>query len=101
MISFLLIFNIQQISHLATYEQPQPIYNHMLRQTFEVAVNALLGLQVTDKHHLDQLFTNFNTLVNNIFCVPKLPFFGYAKVSLRKFWKNKVFSFIGLLWETN
>ena len=71
----------QQISLLATYEQPQPIYNHMLRQTFEVAVNALLGLDVTEQAHLDALFVNFNTLVNNIFCVPKLPFFGYAKVS--------------------
>jgi len=69
----------EKISLLATYEQPQPIYNHMLRQTFEVAVNALLGLDVTEKAHLDALFVNFNTLVNNIFCVPKLPFFGYAK----------------------
>ena len=65
---------------MATYERPK-VYDMMLRQTFDIAVNALLGLDVTAGRDLDELFVTFNDLVSNIFCIPcRVPGFGYATV---------------------
>ena len=54
----------------------------MLRQTFDIAVEALLGLDVDSKLSRDELYSTFNDVVNNIFCIPyRIPFCGYLKVS--------------------
>jgi len=68
------------VAAMATYERPK-VYDMMLRQTFDIAVNALLGLDVTAGRDLDELFVTFNDLVSNIFCIPcRVPGFGYATV---------------------
>lgn len=67
---------------MATYERPR-IYDAMLRQTFDIAVNALLGLELSNEEgRLDEMFSTFNDLVSNIFCLPySIPGCGYVKVS--------------------
>nr|XP_009859215.1 cytochrome P450 26B1 isoform X2 [Ciona intestinalis] len=62
-------------------ESDQPlVYPNMLRLTFDVAVNALLGLEISDQVELDMLFKTFHQLVSNVFCLPyNVPGFGFNK----------------------
>uniref|UniRef100_H2YEH0 Cytochrome P450 n=1 Tax=Ciona savignyi TaxID=51511 RepID=H2YEH0_CIOSA len=69
------------------------VYPNMLRLTFDVGVNALLGLEITDQAKSDKLFQTFNQLVSNVFCIPhNIPGLGFNKrlLAVAIFSKNLV-----------